>query len=143
MFFGIHESSISRLKIKSLKTIVIIYLTATGSPPFNFECSTPPTVRPADSTRGVVLFHFFFVFYTFFVELCCPKSIGTALTEVLNDSMAFLIIRNYVSLKNEIYRKWFSLNHSILQKSKRKLICMSLILFNYQNQLLGWFFCEY
>jgi hypothetical protein len=79
LFFGIQESSISSLKIKSLKTIVIIYLTATGGPSFNFKCSITRTVRPADSTRGVVLFHFFFVFYTFFVELCCPKSIGTAL----------------------------------------------------------------
>ena len=37
-FFCIHESTISSLKIRSLKTVVIIYLTATGSPPFNFKC---------------------------------------------------------------------------------------------------------
>jgi hypothetical protein len=31
----------SSLKIKSLKTGLMAYLTATGSPPFNFKCCFP------------------------------------------------------------------------------------------------------
>jgi hypothetical protein len=67
-FFGIHESSISSLQIKSLKTIVIIYLTATGSPPFNFKCSAAQAVRPLDFTRGLLPLHFFVVFYAFYLR---------------------------------------------------------------------------
>ena len=65
LFFCIHESSISSLKIKSLKTTLVIYLTATGSPPFNFKCSAPRAVRPADSTCGALPLHFFVVFLYF------------------------------------------------------------------------------
>jgi hypothetical protein len=66
LFFGIHESSISSLKIKSLKTVLFIYLTATGSPPFNFKHSAARAGRPSSSTRGLLPLYFFVVFYAFY-----------------------------------------------------------------------------
>ena len=52
LFFGIHESSISSLKMKSLKTTL------------KFR-SAPQAVRPADSTCGALPLHFFVVFLCF------------------------------------------------------------------------------
>jgi hypothetical protein len=54
LFFGIHESSISSLKIKSLKTTSKFH-------------SAPRAVRPMGSTRGVLPLHFFVVFSMLFI----------------------------------------------------------------------------
>jgi hypothetical protein len=55
LFFGIHESSISSLKIKSLKT--------------TSKCrSVARAVRPSSSTRGLLPLYFFVVFYAFYLR---------------------------------------------------------------------------
>jgi hypothetical protein len=50
MFFGMHESSISRLKIQNLKTTSKL-------------CSADRVVRSSSSTHGLLSLYFFAVFY--------------------------------------------------------------------------------
>jgi hypothetical protein len=51
---------------KKLETMIIIYLTATGSPPFNFKCI--PSRSPSGSTRAMLPLRYCGVFYAFYLR---------------------------------------------------------------------------